>query len=174
MQTENAFSLPYVPWQDQQVSHLQAFLLALHHQQRPAGTKRRWSGHNSSRAVEGKYLTKKAKRNFYVAKAVLLIALKLKNKSKNTADLVDTWMGFCFFLWGSVQTPEGGEPALALAAGTRHGLCSASHSVFCASCHLQKHNGSVRAQSEQMACGQQSLWPHVTSHFAKTLGKHSF
>lgn len=52
-------------------------------------------------------------------------------------------MGFCFFLWGSVETPERGESALALAARTRHSLCPSSHPNLCASCHLKKHNGSI-------------------------------
>lgn len=59
MQTENDSYLLSVPWQDQQICHLKAFSLALHHLQRPAGTKRGSSGHNSSKIVDDKCLRKK-------------------------------------------------------------------------------------------------------------------
>lgn len=62
-------------------------------------------------------------------------------------DLVDTWMGFCCFFWGSVKTPERRKSALAFAERTRHGLCSSSPSNLCASRHLKKH--SFRRSSDE-------------------------
>lgn len=80
--------------------------------------------------------------------------------------LADSRVGFRLLLWGSVQTPEGREPALALAAGARHGLRSPPHSGLRASCYLWNRgkdaSGQKRAKWERGRC---DLTPEL--HFTK-------
>ena len=107
---QNDSSLLCVPWQNRHICHRQAFSLALPHQQRPVGTKRGSSGHYSSRTVEDKCLREK-KTDLCVAKAAVLIILKLGNNWKTPG----TWLmlGWAFvFFFEVVSRPQREENLL--------------------------------------------------------------
>lgn len=62
---------------------------------------------------------------------------------RSRSDLVDTGVSLRLFLRGRVQAPQGGESALALAAGPRHGLRPAPHSHLRPSGHLRRQDSGV-------------------------------
>lgn len=123
--------LQQVPWQRQQKCHLKAFSPVLHHQQRPAGTDRKAQRPQIAQSMPDQWEGIKCAAKQFCGSLWKWRAL---------SDLVDTRVSFRLFLWGSVQAPQGGEPALALAAGSRHGLRPTPHSHLRPSCHLRRQD----------------------------------